>query len=510
MTLRIVLGDQLNIKHSWFSKIDDSVLYMMAELRSETDYVLHHAQKLAGFFAAMRSFSKQLQADGHKVLYFSINGVSNPENFQSLLDQICAEFPINSIQGMYPDEFRLYKALSEYQSTNALRVEWTDSEHFFIPFKQITQYLKPGRSQLMESFYRRLRKETGILMKDNGEPYGEQWNFDKDNRKPLPKAFTFPQRHYFSNDVSEVWQDILASNCHYFGEINDKKFIWPITRKQALKQLEHFLAYNLQVFGSFQDAMTDKDDFLMHSRISFALNCKLISPGEVIDQAISYWKENSEQITLTQLEGFVRQILGWREFVRGIYWANMPEYAKLNALNAQHTLPDWFWTGKTKMACLKHAIGQSLNHAYAHHIQRLMLTGNFALLYGAHPDEVDQWYLGIYIDAVEWVEMPNTRGMSQYADGGIVGSKPYVSSANYIQKMSNYCTSCPYNPKTRTESNSCPFNSLYWNFYLEHEEKFRKNPRISMVYRNLDKMSQIEKEALQLKAADIRKNINTL
>jgi len=272
------------------------------------------------------------------------------------------------------------------------------------------------------------------------------------------------------------------------GTLDAEAFVWPTSRKESLELLDHFCEHLLVHFGSYQDALTTWDPYLFHSRLSFSLNCKMISPLEVVQTVEAYWSKNQDLIGIAQVEGFIRQIIGWREYMRGIYWAKMPEFAQLNYFGHDRKLPDWFWTGNTKMNCLSQSVHQSLDLAYAHHIQRLMVTGNFSLLAGIHPDEVDRWYLGIYIDAIEWVEITNTRGMSQFADGGIVGTKPYVSSANYIKKQGNYCGSCAYQADKKTGEGSCPFNSLYWHFHARNRELLEKNPRIGMVYRTWDKM----------------------
>jgi deoxyribodipyrimidine photolyase-related protein len=362
---------------------------------------------------------------------------------------------------------------------------------------------------LMESFYRMMRKRYQILM-EGDKPLHGQWNFDHDNRKKLPNNHSPIPPRLFSNSVEQVYQEIIGSGIKTIGTIDVNQFIWPINRAQALDLLDFFLENCLSLFGTFQDAMADNYWSLYHSRLSFALNIKLLSPLEVIKAAVAQWEKNQNVIAFNQLEGFVRQILGWREYMRGIYWLKMPDYAQLNYFGNKNKLPSWFWTGQTKMNCLQKAIGQSLDYAYAHHIQRLMVTGNFALLAGIHPDEVDAWYLGIYIDAIEWVEITNTRGMSQYADGGIVGSKPYVSSANYIKKMSNHCATCHYKSDLKVGEKSCPFNSLYWNFYSEHVDKLAKNPRIGMMYITWNKMKAEDKAQLLEQAAHYLAHIETL
>jgi deoxyribodipyrimidine photolyase-related protein len=345
---------------------------------------------------------------------------------------------------------------------------------------------------------------------DGDKPVTGQWNYDGDNRKKLPKNHVVSAPFLFENDVTEIYEEIQTAGIKTIGNIDAKRFIWPINRAQALELLDAFIENCLPFFGTFEDAMTTQSWSVYHSRLSFSMNLKILSPKEVIEKVIQAWESRQEEITYNQVEGFVRQIVGWREFMRGIYWAKMPEFATLNFLNHSNPLPDWFWTGETKMKCLQSAIHQSLDHAYAHHIQRLMITGNFALLAGVNPDELDQWYLGIYIDALDWVEITNTRGMSQFADGGIIGTKPYVSSATYIDKMSNYCENCFYSKKEKVGEKACPFNSLYWHFYERHENKLGKNPRIGMMYNVWNKMEISKKEAILVQAQYYLDNINSL
>ena len=361
----------------------------------------------------------------------------------------------------------------------------------------------------MESFYRAMRKKHQVLM-EGENPINGQWNFDADNRKKLPKNHRPTAPLLFNNDVSTIATTIVQTNIKTIGNIDAKNFVWPINRAQSLELLDFFVRECLPLFGSYQDAMAPNEWSLYHSRISFSMNIKMISPQEVIEKATQAWRERPNEITYNQLEGFVRQIIGWREYMRGIYWLKMPEYAQLNYLENQAPLPDWYWTGNTKMNCLKDSIKQTLDYGYAHHIQRLMVTGNFALLAGVHPEAVSAWYLGVYMDAIEWVEITNTIGMSQFADGGIVGTKPYVSSASYIDKMSHYCGSCFYKKAVKTGDKACPFNSMYWNFYDKNEDKLAKNPRIGMMYNVWRKMKADDKTALLEQADYYLKNLNDL
>ena len=508
-TLRLVLGDQLNINHSWFLHQDDRFTYVLMEIRTETDYAKHHIQKVVGFFASMRAFSAELQSLKHHVIYLGINDEGNFQSIEKNIQQLIIQHQFTHFEYQWPDEYRVDLQLKDICQSIAVPSAAFDSEHFFTTRDELGRFFEGKKMFLLESFYRALRKKHSVLM-EGSQPLTGQWNYDGDNRKKLPKGHKPPAPLVFNNDVSNIVKDLEKTDIITIGTINPFLFVWPINRTQSLQLLDFFVKECLPFFGSYQDVMSPNEWSLYHARISFSMNLKLISPQEVIDKAIEAWRERPNEIAYNQLEGFVRQIIGWREYMRGIYWLKMPDYASMNFFNNQEKLPDWFWTGKTKMNCLKDAINQSLDYAYAHHIQRLMITGNFALLAGIHPDEVDSWYLGIYIDAIEWVEITNTRGMSQFADGGIVGTKPYVSSASYIDKMSHYCGSCFYNKALKTGEKSCPFNSLYWNFYDKNESKLSKNPRIGMMYNVWRRMKPEDKIALLQQADYYLKNINNL
>jgi deoxyribodipyrimidine photolyase-related protein len=508
-TLRLILGDQLNSNHSWFKTIDDSVTYVMMEIRSETDYAHHHIQKVVGIFAAMQEFKNDLLSKNHNVIYIYINDNDNLESFEKNIQNLILKQNFTHFEYQLPDEYRVDLDLKNLCKSILISSSVVDSEHFFTTRSELGDFFEGKKIYLMESFYRAMRKKHNILM-EGDKPLTGQWNYDGENRKKLPKNHKPTEPLVFNNDVSNIYDELAKTDVKTIGTIDSKNFVWPINREQSLQLLDFFATECLPLFGSYQDAMSPNQWSLYHSRISFSMNVKMISPQEVIDRCIEEWKKRPSEIEFNQLEGFVRQIIGWREYMRGIYWNKMPEFSKLNFFNNQEKLPNWFWTGKTKMNCLKDAITQSLNYAYAHHIQRLMITGNFALLAGIHPDEVDAWYLGIYIDAFEWVEITNTRGMSRFADGGIVATKPYVSSASYIDKMSHYCGSCFYKKAVKTGEKACPFNSLYWNFYDRNEDKLGKNPRIGMMYNLWRKMKPEEKTALLQQADFYLKNINEL
>lgn len=511
-TLRLILGDQLNAGHSWFSQKDSSCLYVIAELKQETQYTRHHIQKVSAFFAAMQSFATALQQAGYHVLHLTLDDTAQHQQLSALIKSLCQQFQITRFEYQRPDEFRLLKQMQQLTIADVV-IEQADTEHFLLPFEQIAEDFEPDQHQQMERFYRKMRKRFAILM-DGEKPEGGKWNFDADNRQKLKKAdlTQIPQPLIFSNDISAILDRLKRHQIETIGQTTNQ-LLWPISRAQSQSLLEYFCQYGLPLFGRFQDAMTSQHPHqwsLYHSRLSFALNSKMLHPMQVIQTAITAYRTSQGKINLAQIEGFVRQILGWREFVRAIYWRNMPDYAARNALDAQRDLPEFFWTGQTKMNCLKQAIQQSLDYAYAHHIQRLMITGNFCLLTEVHPDQVDNWYLGIYIDAIEWVEMPNTRGMSQFADGGIVATKPYCASGNYVQKMSDYCSTCVYQVKQKTGELACPLNSLYWRFMVKHRAKLSQNHRVGMLFSSWDKRAPEERDAILQHAEQALANIQQL
>lgn len=510
-TLRLVLGDQLNTKHTWFRQKEDGILYILMESLSETNYVWHHIQKVIAFFLAMRAFADALRQQGHQVLYLTLD---DPENLQSIPDNIqflLQKHDIQRFEYQLPDEYRLDEALKTMCKNLTIKTQVFDTEHFLTSRYELRDFFRGKKTYLMESFYRAMRKKYQILMEPDGDtPLTGRWNYDAENRKKLPDNQAIPKKLAFQRNVESLVELLEKMQVKTIGRVEAAQFDWAVTREENLQLLEHFIQHRLALFGAYQDAMTQSDEVLFHSQLSFALNTKQLHPLEVIHTCIQYWRKNEDKIPFAALEGFIRQILGWREYMRGVYWAQMPNYKKLNYFKHTADLPDWYWTGETKMNCLKHVVNQSLESAHAHHIQRLMVTGNFALLLGCHPDAVDAWYLGIYIDAIEWVEITNTRGMSQFADGGIVGTKPYVSSANYIHKMSDYCQDCFYNKNVKYGEKACPFNSLYWDFYVRHQDKLSNNPRIGMMYRTWEKMDIEERAKLLQQAALYKKQVNDL
>lgn len=507
-TLRLILGDQLNPQHPWFASTHPDVLYVLMEMRQETDYVLHHAQKILAIFAGMRDFAKQLRATGHRVHYFNIDDPSNAQQLSKNLATLITEHGVSHVEWQSPDEYRLDKQLNTWFSSSGLLGGEVDSAHFLSSRDEAGELFAGRKQWRMETFYRKMRLRHGVLLDEFGEPVGGQWNFDAENRKPWRGDPPEPDDTRPHHNHTALWQSIAGAGVASFGKPCAGDFRWPMNRVEALQQMAFFISSVLPHFGDFQDAMSTKATRLFHSQLSFALNVKMLNPREVIDAAENAWRNG--HAPLAAVEGFIRQILGWREYIRGVYWAHMPGYENNNVLNHSAPLPEWFWTGETQMRCLADSIGNSLQHAHAHHIQRLMIIGNFALLAGLDPQSLHRWYLGIYIDAFEWVELPNTLGMSQFADGGLLASKPYVSSAAYIHKMGDYCKTCAYRRDQRIGESACPFNALYWDFHLRHADKLSRNPRIGMVYRNLAKMDALETEAIKKQADSIRARLQHL
>ena len=505
--LRLILGDQLNSQHSWFRETDSNVIYCIFEMRQETDYVTHHIQKVTGFFAAMRNFAKELKIANHAVIYFNINDKKNTQSLVENLTILIEENNIEKFEYLSPDEYRLDQQIKIFCKNLPIDSRVFSSEHFYTEREDLETFFKGKKQFLMENFYRNMRKKHQILMIDK-QPEGGKWNYDASNRKKWKGDTLIPQEINFDTNVEDILSDIKKAKIETIGKINSKYFEYPISRKQAIQQLNYFCEHLLVHFGDYQDAMHTDKIYLFHSRISFAMNTKIISPKEIIDTVLETYRKQQDAIDISQVEGFIRQILGWREYMRGMYWMLMPEYKKENFLDNKNKLPKFFWTGKTKMNCLKNAINNSLENGYAHHIQRLMITGNFALLTQIHPDEIDAWYLGNYVDAIEWVQLPNTRGMSQFADGGKIATKPYVSSGSYISKMSNYCESCVYKKAKKFEDDACPFNTLYWNFLDEKQEKLSSNFRMKMMYSLLNKMSSEDRARIKEKANHIIENLD--
>ncbi|WP_371188100.1 cryptochrome/photolyase family protein [Thalassotalea maritima] len=512
--LYLIFGDQLNIDHSWFKQCNDDNLFVIAELQQELRYCYHHKQKIQAFLAAMQNFAAELSQRGFQVLHLTLEQTGDYPSIEPLLDELLSKHQVEAFFYMQPDEYRLHKQMQNFCQQLAIPYQCDDTEHFFLNHQDLKALFKPNVKHRMEHFYRNMRRRFNILM-SNDQPEGGQWNYDKQNRHALSgkDISEIPEPLLFNNDVTSINQRLDKFAIPSFGNSSDN-LLWPISQQQAKQLLDYFCRNLLANFGRFQDAMTqssndllaDKSWSLYHCRLSFALNSKLISPQQVIAQALNVYQQGD--CCIASIEGFVRQILGWREFVRGMYWRNMPDYERRNALNHKRSLPSWFWTGNTKLNCLATTIQQSLRYGYAHHIQRLMITGNFCLIAGVKPQAVDEWYLGIYVDALQWVELANTRGMSQFADDGLIASKPYAACGNYINKMSDYCQHCHYNVKQKHGDQACPLNSLYWHFIAQHSDKFSNNPRMALIYKNWQKQKD-QQQTLQ-HAAAVLANIEEL
>ncbi|MDE2465513.1 MAG: cryptochrome/photolyase family protein [Alphaproteobacteria bacterium] len=497
-SLRLVLGDQLSRSLSALQAIDpaDDVV-LMAEVSAEATYVPHHKQKIALVFSAMRHFAELLRAEGIRVDYVRLD---DPDNSHSLEGEMA-----RAIRRHHPDrlvmteagEWRLACAMRQWQQQIDCPLEILPDDRFFIRPTQFAAWAKGRKLLRLEHFYQEMRKRTGILM-DGPTPYGGRYNFDVENRKALPRGTVLPQRRRFPPDriTREVIALVDRRFTDHFGRLEG--FGWPVTRAQARAALRHFVEDALPQFGAYQDAMATDAPFLFHSLLSPALNLGLLTARELCRAAEEAYLEG--QAPLPAVEGFIRQILGWREYVRGVYWLKMPDYAQSNALGASRPLPAFYWDGKTRMRCLAEAVQHTRDHAYSHHIQRLMLTGNFALLAGIEPRAVEDWYLAVYADAYEWVELPNTHGMALYADGGILASKPYAASGAYIKRMSDFCGHCTYDVTAKLGADACPFNYLYWAFLIRKADVLQDNPRLAMAYRTLAGWSAAQKDAYLIAA----------
>ncbi len=506
--LRLILGDQLDPGHAWYATVHPAVVHVMMEIRQETDYVLHHAQKILAIFAAMRDFARQLRAAGHRVRYVALDDASNRQSLPGNLQALMHHYGADRLEWQSPDEWRVDAQLRAWAADQPFATAWVDTDHFYTTRGEVAAHFGAGQPWVMESFYRAMRVRHGVLLDGNGKPEGGRWNFDAENRKPWPGTPPAPRDARPHHDHSALWAMVQQAGADSFGDPQAQDVRWPVNRAEALACLDRFVTDVLPAFGDFEDAMSMHSRRLFHSQLSFALNVKMLSPREVVGRVEAAYRAGTAPLAAT--EGFIRQVLGWREYVRGVYWANMPGYEQRNALGHTLPLPRWFWDADTRMRCLREAIGQSLQDAWAHHILRLMVIGNFALLAGLDPAAVHRWYLGVYVDAIEWVELPNTLGLSQFADGGLLATKPYVSAAAYIDRMSDYCTGCPYDRKQKTGARACPYNALYWDFFARHAGRLQDNPRLAPVYRQLARMDATALEAVRDHAATLRQGLDAL
>jgi len=503
--LVLILGDQLTPGLSSLNRADpDTDRVLMVEVMEEATYVRHHKKKIAFLFSAMRHFAEDLRAAGWDVDYVTLDAKDNSGSFKGEVTRAAARHAPARIVVTEPGEWRVLEDMKGWSGALGVPVDIVTDTRFICDLAAFRAWAF-GRKQLrMEYFYRDMRRKTGLLMED-GHPAGGKWNYDPENRKPAKPDLFMPAPKRFRPDriTQEVLELVGARFQDHIGDL--EPFWFAVTRKDAEAAFEHFLESALPEFGTYQDAMLRGEKFLFHSVVSVYLNAGLLDPLAVCRKVAEAYEDG--KAPLNAAEGFIRQILGWREYVRGIYWLKMPGYAENNALKATASLPDFYWSGKTRMRCLGEAITQTIEEAYAHHIQRLMITGNFALLAGVDPAEVHEWYLAVYADAYEWVELPNTLGMSQFADGGLLGSKPYMSSGNYINKMSDYCGACDYDVRERTGERACPFNALYWDFLDRNADVLRGNPRLGQPFATWDRMAEDKQCACRKQAAAFRQRL---
>ena len=491
--LRLVLGDQLSASLASLRDYESGDGVLMAEVVEEATYVKHHKKKIAFLFSAMRHFAAELEERQMSVRYTRIDDDSNTGSLVGEVERALEAGDFDRVVVVEPGEYRLREAMDGWGERFGLPVEIRRDDRFIAPLDRFNAWADGKKRLTMEYFYRELRRETGILM-EGDQPAGGQWNFDHDNRERLPGDVALPQRHRIEPDdiTRTVINQVAQRFSDHFGDLED--FWFAVTARDAEAQLDWFVDHALADFGAYQDAMKQGESFLFHSVLSLYMNAGLLDPLTVCRRAEAAYEAGAAPINA--VEGFIRQILGWREFVRGIYWRFMPDYLERNALDAGRPLPDFYWTGDTEMACLRDAVLTTKRHAYAHHIQRLMVTGNFALLAGVDPAEVNAWYLIVYADAYEWVEAPNTHGMALYADGGLMATKPYAASGAYINKMSDSCKHCRYKVTKKNGPEACPFNYLYWNFLIENEDTLRGNHRLGMIYKTLDRMGDEKRKAV--------------
>lgn len=504
-TLRLILGDQLSDQITSLEGCNKKTdIILMCEVWDEATYVKHHKKKIAFLFSAMRHFAQDLQNKGFQLRYINLDDPKNTGSFSDEVERATREIKPDKIIVTAPGEYRVLMNMQQWEQRLGVSVEIREDKRFLCTPDEFETWTKGRKSLRMEYFYREMRKKYNILM--NGEkPIGGQWNYDAENRKPPKESLDIPKP--YSAQVDNITQDcinLVASKFPgHFGDL--EPFYLAVTREQALYALDKFIEERLVKFGDYQDAMIEGEPWMFHSHLSFYLNCGLINPLEMVRKAEDTYK--NKKAPLNAVEGFIRQIIGWREYIRGIYWLKMPKYTEENFFAADGALPDFYWSGQTKMNCLRQCVLETKQNAYAHHIQRLMVLGNFALLAGISPQQVNEWFLIVYADAYEWVELPNVSGMILFADGGYLASKPYAAGGAYINKMSDYCKNCSYKVTKKNGPDACPFNYLYWDFFLRNEDKLRGNPRLNYSYATIDKMDEEKKNAIR---DDARRFLNSL
>jgi deoxyribodipyrimidine photolyase-related protein len=503
--LIVILGDQLNIKISsliGFDKKVDTIL--LCEVLEEATYVKHHKKKLVFIFSAMRHFRDLLEKSGFSVSYVKLDDPGNTGSFAGEVKRAKNEYNPNKIIITEPGEYRVLDDVKTWERNLDLTVEILADDRFLTSQEEFSTWADGRKELRMEYFYRQVRKNYNILM-DGEKPEGGKWNYDNENRKPLKGNLIIPK--IFLSEPDSITQEVMSLISKRFPDNfgNIKPFHYAVTRDQALQALEKFINERLVNFGTYQDAMVQGEPWLFHSHISLYLNSGLLLPLECVEHAEQAYRNG--HAPLNSVEGFIRQIIGWREYIRGIYWLKMPQYKRQNFLDAERKLPEFFWGGTTSMNCLKQCINETKSNAYAHHIQRLMVLGNFSLIAGLKPTDVNEWYMIVYLDAFEWVELPNVTGMILFADGGLLASKPYAASGSYINKMSDYCKNCTYKVREKNGENACPFNYLYWDFLIRNKDKLQNNHRLSLIYKSLERMDDNKIKLIQ---SDSRKFFKSL
>ncbi len=498
-SLRLILGDQLSELIAALQGIDKTNdVVLLCEVMQETTYVRHHQKKIAFIFSAMRHFAEELINKGFNVRYVKLDDASNTGSITGEVKRLLITGNFDRVIVTEPGEYRLLENFRSWPESLGVTVEIRPDTRFLCSLAEFKHWAIGKKQLRMEYFYREMRKKHKLLLGPDGKPAGGQWNYDSENRKPPARGLSSPKR--LCHKKSVVTQNVLKLVKDRFGGHfgNLEPFHFAVNRAQALMELRHFIDDLLPNFGDYQDAMVAGEPYLYHSLISSYLNAGLLLPLEICSLAEAAYR--SGKAPLNAVEGFIRQILGWREYVRGIYWLHMPEYGQMNYFDAKTPLPEFYWTAKTSLFCVAEAVRHTRDHAYSHHIQRLMITGNFALLAGINPVEVCEWYLLVYADAYEWVELPNTLGMALYADGGIMASKPYAASGKYINRMSNFCQHCQYDPLQTIGEKACPFNALYWDFLARHKDKLQGNQRLAYMFAHWNKQTTDKQDAIRTQA----------
>ena len=500
-TLRVIFADQLSASISALSDIAPGDTIFFCEAQEEATYVQHHPKKIAFLFAAMRHFAADLKQQGHNIRYVKLTDAANTGHLTREVQRAVNTLRVKRVVATEPSDYRVDAMVNSWSILLGIPVELRIDDRFLCTKEAFNCWAKGKKQLRMEYFYREMRKKFHILIEKDGSPTGGQWNYDKDNRKPPIKGATYPKRirHPKSARLNQVLKLVAEQFPDNFGDLHP--FDYAVTREQALLELDDFIDRILPNFGDYQDAMVKGEPFLNHSLLSSYLNAGLLLPLEICQKAEAQYRNS--QAPLNAVEGFIRQIMGWREFVRGIYWHKMPEYGELNYFKANTPLPEFYWGKPTKMACMSEVIRHTQRYAYSHHIQRLMVSGNFALIAGLDVKQVQKWYLAVYSDAYEWVEMPNTLGMALFGDGGIMGSKPYAASGKYIKKMSNFCQNCVYDPEDMLGEHACPFNALYWDFFARNRKKLSGNQRLNYVFGTWDKFNDSKQAAIRDKAESV-------